>query len=92
MTELPLCGGCSSVSIVGFLAARALMLQQANDAFTFFSQSIAICRPYVEERKLQMFLSRFAAVRSKADYLSIIAELKRIAAANRHTLPAYDPW
>jgi hypothetical protein len=69
-----------------------LMILQANNALTFFSQSMAICRPYMDEKQAQMLESRFAAIRTRADYIIVTSELRQLAAANHRTLPNYQPW
>ena len=65
---------------------------QANRAYNFFSQSMTICRPYMEERQAQMLASRFAGIQRRADYIDIIDELRRIAASNHRQLPDFEPW
>jgi hypothetical protein len=41
---------------------------------TFFSQSMAICRPYMDDKQVQEFPSRFAMIRGKADFMAIADE------------------
>jgi len=77
---------------ISFLVVEALEISQANATYTFFSQSIAICRPYMDEKELQVMLSRFAAVRTRADFMSIADDLHRIARSKQQSLPDYEPW
>ena len=70
----------------------SLKIEEANVAYTFFAQSMAICRPYMADKQAETFSSRFASVRGRADYMNIIAELRRIAASKQLTLPDYKPW
>jgi hypothetical protein len=69
-----------------------LKVAQANRAYGFFSQSMSICRPYIDERQAQILASRYAGVRSRADYLKITDELRQIASSNHLLLPDYKPW
>jgi hypothetical protein len=69
-----------------------LKISEANGAYTFFRQSMAICRPYVSDQQAQMIKSRFAAINGRADYLTIIDELQHIAASHQRKLPEFSPW
>ena len=75
-----------------YAGVQLLELRQANQACTFYSQSMAICRPYIDEHQAQMLASRFAGIQRKADYIGIIDDLRRIAASNQRQLPDYQPW
>lgn len=69
-----------------------LQLNQANAAYTFFTQSITICRPYLDENHARMIESRYAAMNGRDDYLGIIGDLKQISEANHRKLPDFTPW
>jgi hypothetical protein len=71
---------------------NALKIVQANDALTYFSQAMTICRPYMDENQAKMFSSRFASVRGKADFMLIISDLQQLAATRQVKLPDYTPW
>lgn len=64
----------------------------ANQAYTYFRQSITICRPYITEHQAEMLNSRFAAVRTRKEYIEITDDLKQIAVANHVKLPEFTPW
>ncbi len=76
----------------GALAISALKIMQANDAFTFFSQSMTICRPYMDEKQAELFYSRFARTQGRADFIAITAELRQLADSDQLILPNYKPW
>jgi hypothetical protein len=87
------------ISLTGSLTVFAggesisyLKLLQANQARTFFAQSLSICQPYMDEHQRQMFESHFAAMSGRADYIKITDELKQIAASNQLELPDFKPW
>lgn len=82
---------------VAFIYATAefinyLELEQANMAYTFFEQSIQICKPYLSDKDERMLESRFAGINQRADFIGIIDELKRIASENQRKLPDFNPW
>jgi hypothetical protein len=86
MMELLLLLTVSSVFIVFLKTA------QASRAYTFFFQSMAICRPYIEEHQAQILASRFAGIQGRAEYIELITELRHIAATNQRQLPDFEPW
>jgi hypothetical protein len=65
---------------------------EANHAYAFFVQSMAICRPYMDEKQAQTLGSRFAGIRGRSDYVNVINDLRKIAASNRQRLPDFKPW
>ncbi len=78
-------------STASFLVG-SLKVEVANDAYTFFSQSLAICRPYISDHEARLLESRFAAIRGRDDYIGVINDLGRIAASNQLKLPDFKPW
>ena len=70
---------------------QGLKLVEANDAFTYFSQSLIICRPYMTDQDAHILNSRFAQIRGRSDYVVIIDELQKIAGSNHVKLPEYNP-
>lgn len=81
-----------SLLLIGIQLTSYLKLIQANNAFTFFSQSMSICRPYMDDQQTRLLSSRFAGIRSREDYIGVIRDLKRIAAENQQHLPDFTPW
>jgi hypothetical protein len=77
----------SSVQLISYLK-----LVEANGAYTFFAQSMKICRPYMDDHQAQMLESRFASIRGRTDYIDVTNEVRHIAATNRQTLPEFKPW
>jgi hypothetical protein len=81
----------------GFLVSSILFINylkllQANNAYIFFTQSMSICRPYIDDQQARMLNSRFASVTGKPDYIAVTEELRRIAASNQRKLPDFKPW
>jgi hypothetical protein len=64
----------------------------ATDACVYFTQSLAICRPYIPQHDADILQSHFAAMRSRSDYMNLIQQLRGVAAANHLVLPQYEPW
>lgn len=89
----------SELVVIGFGVLLAsiqlvdlLKLEQANAAYTYFAQSMAICRPYIGDQQAQVMQSRFAAINGRNDYLKLADDLKQIATANQRNLPEFNPW
>jgi hypothetical protein len=78
--------------ILGNFTVLDLEVSASNQAYTYFRQSLDICRPYISEHDSQVFESRFAAIRTRDEYVGITDDLKRIAAPNRLSLPDFKPW
>jgi len=71
---------------------RFLMINYTNLAVTYFQQSLAICKPYIDSKEQDQILSRFARTRTKRDYESVVASLHLVAKSNHLELPEFDPW
>jgi hypothetical protein len=80
------------IYILVIYSVGELKVSAANQAYTYFRQSTDICRPYISEHQTQQFESRFAALRSRDEYVEITNELKQIAASNHLNLPEFKPW
>jgi membrane protein YqaA with SNARE-associated domain len=69
-----------------------LELSQANSAYTFYSQSLTICRPYLSEKETQTLQAQYAGMNKRDDFIAITEELRKIASINHQKLPEYSPW
>jgi hypothetical protein len=69
-----------------------LKLVEANLAYTYFTQSMTICRPYVDDQQARMLQSRFASINGRDDFIKVTNDLKHIAVSNRLNLPNFTPW
>lgn len=69
-----------------------LKAKAANQAYTYFRQSVDICRPYLTNSQVQLFESRYAALRTKHEYTELTNELEQVASANKLRLPDFTPW
>ena len=76
----------------GTSVVSTLKVIAANDAYTYFAQSITICRPYLTDSQTEVFESRFAALRSRSEYIRITDDLIKVAAANNLRLPEHKLW
>jgi hypothetical protein len=76
----------------GASTAGQLKLSAANDAYTYFRQSLDICRPYMTDHQTQLLESRFAALRTRDEYISITNDIKQVAATDNLLLPDFHPW
>jgi hypothetical protein len=82
----------SLLLILGIEFTSYLKLVQANLAYTFFAQSMKICRPYIDDHQAQTIESRFASIHGRSDYIAVTNDIRHIADMNRRKLPEYTPW
>ena len=84
-----------SGTIMGYLIVAALGLNviillrasESSSARTFFEMSMSVCRPYIDEHQSLLIRSRFAQVKTRAEYVAIIADLRTIAkSSGQHLL------
>jgi hypothetical protein len=80
------------VFLAGNFWVEYLRANAASDACTFFMQSMAICRPYMDDHESKMLESRFAEIHGRADYISVTDDLRRIASSKQIRLPEFNPW
>lgn len=57
-----------------------------------FHADIAIVRPFVSERQAQVWLSRFAQIKTRGEFIVLQAELADVAAANQVELKDVSLW
>jgi hypothetical protein len=65
---------------------------ESSKANTFFEQSMAICRPYIDEHRAQLIRSRYAQVKTRGDYVALVEELRAVSGSSGQHLPDYRPW
>ncbi len=80
------------VYLLAAFLVEDLKVGTANEAYTYFRQSMNICRPYISEHEAQLLESRFAALRTREEYIGITDEMKQIAGSNHLNLPDFKPW
>jgi hypothetical protein len=78
--------------MAGIYLIIRLKIDEANNAYTFFAQSMTICRPYITDHDAYLLQSRFASIQGKADYIAVANSLRAIAKANQQWLPKFEPW
>ncbi len=71
---------------------QLLMLNYTNEAITYFHQSFAVCRPFMDAEEEKQIESQFARIKSRDDYVAVIHELGTIAAKNGAVLPRFTIW
>jgi hypothetical protein len=84
--------GVSLLALSAFMLVRSAESQTATDLCTFFDQSLSICSPYLDDHEVRLLKARFAALRSRDEYIEMTDQLRRIASANHVKLPDYTPW
>jgi hypothetical protein len=82
-----------TLSLALFLAAgMTISFVQAtyeNKAVTYYKQLVAIVGPDISSAQILDFDSRFAQIRTRQDFVSIIDELKKISLDHGRTLPSF---
>ena len=84
--------GLSGLLAASFLLVQSLLGAYCNAAIAHYRQSLAICRPYLEPGEADVIESRFALIRSKDDYVGVLARLDEVADANGVELLEFEPW
>lgn len=63
-----------------------------NDAISHYRQSIGIIAPYISEREVLLYNSRFSQIKNQADYVNILKDLKAVSRSQNIELPEFDVW
>lgn len=63
-----------------FMTSRSAISRQ-------FNNSLNICKPYISDKKEEMFISNYLQVNSRQDYINIMEELYEIAKKNNQHPP-----
>jgi CRISPR/Cas system-associated endoribonuclease Cas2 len=58
-----------------------------NNAITHYEQLSKIVRPYISDEKNKIYISNFAQIQNKNDYVKLISELEKIAKENNQKIP-----
>jgi hypothetical protein len=79
--------------VLGCITVTAFsVLNQSVVIWRVFHANVRICGPFISEKDDKKFRARFAAVKSKNDYVSIANDLAAIAKTNSVSLVPYNPW
>jgi len=63
-----------------------------NSAISNFKQSLTICAPAMTSAEVNQFESRFAAIRTRADYVEVLARIHDSCGEQKPLLPPFDVW
>lgn len=75
-----------------YTLTAAAVLNQAVIVYRVFHTDLAICRPHLSNDEWIQLLSRFASMRSKADYEALHERLAAVAKAANRRLVSTDTW
>ena len=89
---VPVAVAALGLLILGSYVVMTLRVATANDLYTNFEQSLDICRPYLTEHQAQVLKSRYAALRTREEYVAITNEMGQVADSNHLRLPDFKPW
>ena len=79
----------SMVLIFSVCTVRGVRLRLISTAGSEYRQAFEICRPHLEEIDQWKLSARFAAMRGRDDYRSIMEYLRGIADSNKVRLPLF---
>jgi len=71
---------------------RFALVSYSTSAIDHFEQSYAICLPFMSSSERDEIRSDFARIRTKADYVSVLARLDRTAHVHNIDLPKFSVW
>jgi hypothetical protein len=57
-----------------------------------FNQEIVIVSPYITEQQRQIFQSRFASMKTRAEFVTLFDEINKIAEQNGKPKSDFTPW
>ena len=73
--------------VCSFLLFNFTKFNEANRLYTAFAQSLTICSPYIDSHQKDLFNSKFAQIKGKNDYVSVMSDLQGIARTNHVEVP-----
>lgn len=87
-------GGADFYLVVVVMAMFVMLniFSQASSAWRVFHANIAICAPHLSSNEVIAFRARFAGMSGRADYLSIVEDLRGVAEARGVEIIEAVPW
>jgi hypothetical protein len=82
----------TSFCLSAFLFMLLLFLAYSNTVISRFNQELAIVSPYITEQQHQIFQSRFASMKTRAEFVKLFDELNKIAEENSKPRSEFTPW
>ncbi len=76
-----------TVFVLTFFTLNSVRTKYENQAVTYYTQLVTICIPYLDEKDIRDFNSKFAQIRNKSDYVSIISDLEEVIEKNELKKP-----
>jgi NADH:ubiquinone oxidoreductase subunit 3 (subunit A) len=75
-----------------YIAARTVSMSYSNMAISHFNQSLTIVSPYLSENEEKMIKSKFAGIRNKSDYDSVMQSIQNKASEHGRSLVKFTVW
>jgi hypothetical protein len=63
-----------------------------NEVIGRFNQEILIITPDITEQQRQVYQSRFASMKTRAEFVSLFQEVNKTAAAHGKPQSGFIPW
>jgi hypothetical protein len=80
------------ICAIVFCSFQLFTTSYTNAAVTHFRQCYTICEPFISDQQAKDFRSRFALVRSRTDYVTLLQDFYKIAAANGRKCPEFTAF
>jgi hypothetical protein len=79
-------------SFVVTMLFRSITVSYVSGAVDHFEQTYTVCAPYLPANERELIRSQFAQIRTKDDYVAVLARLQEVAAKNNLKLPKFSVW
>jgi hypothetical protein len=81
-----------SVCASTILIIQIIFIGYTNTVIGRFSQEIAIITPDITEQQRQVYQSRFASMKTRAEFVSLLQEVNKTAEAHGKPKSGFIPW
>jgi hypothetical protein len=79
-----------AVFVLTFFTLNLVKTKYENQAVVYYNQLIIISSPYLSEENIKIFQSRFAQIKNKSDYTSVVVDLEAIVKNNNLKKPEFN--
>lgn len=84
---------CALLIVCGIVYLSYLVsIFYISDAKIHFYQCLNICKPYVEQKEIDLIISHFFLLRCKDDFVTVLKSLEEIAKKENIELPKFSVW
>jgi len=81
-----------SVCLSAIINVQVLFMAYSNSVISRFNQELTIITPDITEQQRQIYQSRFASMKTRAEFVSLFDEINKIAEAHGKPKSNFIPW